>query len=144
MRLYVALLLCLLCMLPACGSGLPGSSTLTVTISPPNANVASGMTATFTGNGTGFSQVPLPQWQMVESTSVANEHCGFLIGSTQNANFTNCPMGYVVYDINQFPSTATYYAPPTTGVYHVQFSATQFSTFDHVTKTTTAPVTVTP
>jgi len=106
--------------------------------------VVSGANAAFTGNGTGFTQSPLPQWQMVESSSVANQNCGFLLGSTQNANFTNCPIGYVVYDSNKFPSLATYYAPPITGVYHLQFSATEFSTFDHVTKTTTAAVTVTP
>jgi hypothetical protein len=81
---------------------------------------------------------------MQESTSVANEHCGFLVTSTSQANFTNCPMGYVTYDPNKFPSPATYHAPPTPGTYHVQFIATQFSTFDHVSTTATAPVTVTP
>lgn len=66
------------------------------------------------------------------------------MGSTQEANFTNRPMGYVVFDINKFPSAAIYYAPPPAGSYRVQFSATQFSTFDHVTKTASAAVTVTP
>jgi hypothetical protein len=97
-----------------------------------------------TGNTSGFTQRPLPQWHVQESTSVANEHCGFLVTSTSQANFTNCPMGYVTFDINQFPSTATYYAPPTPGTYHVLFIATQFSTFDHVSATGIAPVTVTP
>jgi hypothetical protein len=142
-----------MCLLSGCGSGLPSSSSLTATITsssltatitPPTASVVSGTNAAFTGNGTGFAPAPLPQWQMVESTSVANQNCGFLLGSTQNANFSNCPMGYVVYDPNKFPNPATYYAPPTTGVYHLQFSAIEFSTFDHVTKTTTAAVTVTP
>ncbi|HST10756.1 MAG TPA: hypothetical protein VLL05_10295 [Terriglobales bacterium] len=113
-------------------------------ITPPNATVAAGSTVALTGDGTGFTQAPLPQWQMQESTSVANEHCGFILGSTSQANFTNCPMGYVIYDPNKFPSPATYYAPPTQGVYHVQFIATQFSTFDHVSATTTAAMTVTP
>jgi hypothetical protein len=44
----------------------------------------------------------------------------------------------------QVPGPATYHAPPTEGVYHVQFIATQFSTFDHVSATTTAAMTVTP
>ena len=144
MRIYVALILGSICMLVACGSGLPSSSTLVATITPPSPTVAVGATVALTGNGTGFTQIPLPQWQMQESSSVPNEHCGFLLGSTSQANFTDCPMGYVVYDSNKFPSPATYYAPPTAGTYHVQFIATQFSTFDHVSATATAPVTVTP
>jgi hypothetical protein len=40
--------------------------------------------------------------------------------------------------------TQTPLPQPTPGTYHVQFIATQFSTFDHVSATATAPVTVTP
>jgi len=73
------------------------------------------------------------------------QFCGFLAGFTQNANFTNCPAGYVVYPINKFPSPGTYYAPPTGGVYHVKFTAMQFSGGSHfVSKSATATVTVTP
>jgi hypothetical protein len=144
MRIYALFVLSAICLLAACGSGLPGSSSLAATINPPNPTLAAGATVALTGNDTGFTQTPLPQWQMQESTSVANQHCGFLVTSTSQANFTNCPMGYVTYDPNKFPSTATYYAPPTPGTYHVQFIATQFSTFDHVSTTATAPVTVAP
>lgn len=111
---------------------------------PPNATVTANSSIALTGNGTGFTQTPLAQWQMQESSSVPNEHCGFILGSTSEANFTSCPMGYVVYEPNKFPSPATYYAPPTESVYQVQFIATQFSTFDHVSATTTAAMTVTP
>jgi hypothetical protein len=131
-------------LLAGCGSGLPGSSSLVATITPPNASATANSSVALTGTGTGFAQTPLPQWQMQESSSVPNEHCGFILGSTSQANFTNCPMGYVVYDPNKFPSLATYYAPPAEGVYHVQFIATQFSTFDHVSATTTAAMTATP
>jgi hypothetical protein len=144
MRIYVGLILASICVLAACGSGLPSSSSLLPTIDPPSPTLAVGASVALTGNATGFTQTPLPQWQMQESTSVPNEHCGFLVTSTSQANFTNCPMGYVTYDPNKFPSPATYYAPPTPGTYHVQFIATQFSTFDHVSATATAPVTVTP
>lgn len=144
MRIYVGLIFATIGVLAACGSGLPGSSSLMATIDPPSPTLAAGANVALTGNATGFTQTPLPQWQMQETTSVANEHCGFLVTSTSQANFTNCPMGYVTYDPNKFPSTATYYAPPTAGTYHVQFIATQFSTFDHVSTTATAPVTVTP
>jgi hypothetical protein len=143
-RIHAVFGLSTICVMAACGSGLPGSRSLVATINPPNPTLAAGATVALTGNGTGFTQTPLPQWQMQESTSVANEHCGFLVTSTSQANFTNCPMGYVTYDPNKFPSTATYYAPPASGTYHVQFIATQFSTFDHVSATATAPVTVTP
>jgi len=143
-RIYVGVIFATVCMWAGCGSGLPSSSSLMATINPPNPTLAAGATVTLMGNSTGFTQTPLPQWQMQQSTSVANEHCGFLVTSTSQANFTNCPMGYVTYDPNKFPSPATYYAPPTPGTYHVQFIATQFSTFDHVSTTATAPVTVTP
>jgi len=144
MRIYVGLILASICVFADCGSGLPNSSSLLATIDPPSPTLAVGTSVALTGSATGFTQTPLPQWQMQESAPVANEHCGFLVTSTSQANFTNCPMGYVTYDPNKFPSPATYYAPPTPGTYHVQFIATQFSTFDHVSATATAPVTVTP
>ncbi len=142
--IYITSALALMGLLAGCGSGLPGSRSLVATITPSNAKVVANSSIALTGNGTGFTQTPLPQWQMQESSAVPNEHCGFIVGSTSEANFTNCPMGYVVYDPNKFPSPATYYAPPSEGVYHVQFIATQFSTFDHVSATTTAAMTVTP
>jgi hypothetical protein len=142
--IWIASILGFLWLPAGCGSGLPGSSSLAAKITPPSATLTAGSTLALTGDGTGFTQTPLPQWQMQESSSVPNEHCGFILGSISVANFTNCPMGYVIYDPNKFPSPATYYAPPTQGVYHVQFIATQFSTFDHVSATTTAPMTVTP
>ena len=142
--IYITPVLALIWLLAGCGSGLPGSSSLVATITRSSAKVAANSSIALTGTGTGFTQTPLPQWQMQESSSVPNEHCGFILGSTSEANFTNCPMGYVVYDPNKFPSPGTYYAPPTEGVYHVQFIATQFSTFDHVSATTTAAMTVMP
>ena len=45
-------------------------------------------------------------------------------------------------DVSQFPSSATYYAPSTPGTYHVTFEASQFTTFDHLTKTAQAVITV--
>jgi hypothetical protein len=93
MRIYAVFSLATICLLTTCGSGLPGSSSLVATINPPNPNLAVGATVALTGNATGFTQPPLPQWQMQEPTSVANEHCGFLVTSTSQANFTNCPMG---------------------------------------------------
>jgi hypothetical protein len=56
-----------------------------------------------------------------------------------------CPFGHVIFgSVSQFPSSATYYAPLAPGTYHVTFEATQFTTFDHLTKTTTATINVTP
>jgi hypothetical protein len=102
--IYITSALALMGLLAGCGSGLPGSSSLVATITPSNAKVAANSSIALTGNGTGFTQSPLSQWQMQESSSVPNEHCGFILGSTSEANFTNCPMGYVVYDPNKFPA----------------------------------------
>jgi hypothetical protein len=56
-----------------------------------------------------------------------------------------CQYGYVIFgSVTQFPSSATYYAPLTPGTYHVTFQATQNTTFDYLSKTATATITVTP
>ena len=99
--IYITSVLAIFCLLASCGSGLPGSSSLVATITPSSAKVAANSSIALTGNGTGFTQTPLAQWQMQESSPVPNEHCGFILGSTSEANFTNCPMGYVVYDPQQ-------------------------------------------
>lgn len=142
MRVYVTLVLCCICILAgACGTSLPLASSLSVEITPPTATVTAGTTVNLTGSGSGFTESPVPEWQMVGS----GQNCGFFAGFTQNANFTNCPAGYVVYPFNKFPSQATYYAPPTAGAYHVQFTATQFSGgFHSVSKSATATMTVSP
>jgi hypothetical protein len=140
MRPYVALVLFSICILAgACGNSLPPVSALTVTITPPMATLAVGTTVILTGNASGFTQRPGFDWEVVES----GVGCSFLVGFTQNANFTNCPYGYVVSPLKTFPSPATYFAPPTAGVYHVQFTATQFSGIHSVSKSATAVVTVT-
>jgi hypothetical protein len=47
--------------------------------------------------------------------------------------------GHVIFgSVSQFASWATYYAPLAPGTYHVTLEATQYTTFDHLTKTTTA------
>jgi hypothetical protein len=142
MRVYVTFVICSICILAgACGNSLPLASSLSVAITPPTATVTAGTRVNLTGSGSGFTETPTPEWQMVEG----GQFCGFLAGFTQNANFANCPAGYVVYPINKFPSPGTYYAPPTGGVYHAQFTAMQFSGGSHfVSKSATANVTVTP
>jgi hypothetical protein len=47
-----------------------------------------------------------------------------------------------MYDrLEKVPSAATYDAPSTPGTYHVTFEASQFITFDRLTKTAQATIT---
>ena len=140
MRLYLALVLFSICILAgACGNSLPPVSALTVTITPPMATLAVGTTVNLSGNGSGFTDTPSGDFWVVDPGN-----CGFFAGFTQNANFTNCPAGYVVYPYNQFPTVGTYYAPPTAGVYQVLFTASQYSGGHLVSKSAIAAITVTP
>jgi hypothetical protein len=45
--------------------------------------------------------------------------------------------------VSPFPSSAIYYALRAPGKHHVTFEATQFTTFDHLTKTATEAINVT-
>ncbi len=126
------------------GNGLPPSSSVTVTVTPSQANVKVGGTVTLTCNANGFTAGPVVLWWIQESKDLNfNNDCGKL--DTQAKDFTGCPYGFVMFhDVNTVPSTATYYAPQTPGTYHVTVSMTQPVEFDSLTKTATATITVTP
>jgi hypothetical protein len=94
------------------------------------------------GSATGFTQTPIVQWWIQEAKDAGgSDDCGYLMLPPMSA----CPFGHVMFSsVSLFPSSATYYAPLAPGTYHVTFEATQFTTFDHRTRTTTATIDVTP
>lgn len=126
--------------LASCGSGLPHSSQVTVTVAPAQAIVAVGETVVLKGNATGFTEKPIIEWWVQEARDAdGSDDCGYL----QPPLMSRCEFGFVIFgSVTQFPSSATYYAPLTPGTYHVIFSAKQFA--DPLSKTATATLTVTP
>jgi hypothetical protein len=138
--LPVALIAVLL--LDSCGSGLPHSNHVTATVTPAQATVAASGTVALEGDATGFTQSPIVSWWVQEAHNTGGgDDCGYL----QPPPMSPCPYGYVIFgSVTQFPSSATYYAPLTPGTYHVIFWASQFTEFDHLSKTATATITVTP
>lgn len=134
----IALLIAVL--LASCGSGLPHSGDVTVTVTPATATVTTGSTVVLQGNATGFTRSPIVVWRVQEAQATGGDDCGYLNPPPVSA----CQFGYVIFgSVTQFPSSATYYAPLTPGTYHVVFEATQNTTFDYLTKTATAAITVT-
>ena len=125
------------------GNGLPNRSSVIPTVTPSEATVAVGGSVEITGNATGFTSSPVVDWWIKESKDRDfYRDCGKL--DTQTKDFTGCPYGIVMFhDVAQFPSVATYYAPPTPGTYHVTFRAIQFSTYEYLEKMATATITVT-
>lgn len=129
--------------LAGCGTGgLPHSSQVTVSVTPSQTTVAPGASIILSGNAMGFTASPIVDWWIQESRDLDfNNDCGFL--SSEAPPQSGCPYGYVMYDaVEKVPSSATYYAPSTPGTYHVTFEASQFVTFDHLTKTAQATITV--
>lgn len=128
--------------LDSCGSGLPHSSQVTVTVAPAQATVAVGETVVLNGNATGFTETPIIEWWVQEARDAGgSDDCGYL----QPPLMSRCQFGFVMFgSVTQFPSSATYYAPLTPGTFHVTFAATQFAGFDPLSKTATATLTVTP
>ena len=129
--------------LAGCGTGgLPHSNQVTVSVTPSQTTVAPGASITLSGSAVGFTASPIVDWWVQESRDLDfNNDCGFL--SSQAPPQTGCPYGYVMYDgVAKVPSSATYYAPSAPGTYHVAFEASQFVTFDHLSKTATATITV--
>ena len=147
MSLFLATLFLVLSgiiLLAACGGGvgLPHSNQVTAQITPAQTSVKVGQTTSLQGSATGFTQAPIVQWWIQEAkNSGDSDDCGYLTLPPMSV----CQFGYVVFgSVTQFPSPATYYAPLTPGTYHVTFEASQFEAFDHVSKTATATMTVTP
>lgn len=141
--LHLSVTTALAAMLLTCGgNGLPHSSQVTVTVTPPSATIAAGGSVALTGGATGFTAAPIVDWYIQESKDINFlDDCGLL--TSQSPPQTGCPYGYVMFDdVTQFPSTATYYAPSTPGTYHVTFEASQVVAFDHLTKTVQAVITV--
>ena len=131
--------------LVGCGdNGLPRSGSVIPSVTPAQASVQAGGTVTLTGNATGFTRGPLVMWWIQESKQNSSmDDCGRL--DSQSKDFTGCPYGFVMFhDVSEFPSEATYYAPPTPGTYHVVFRALQVAAYDSVDKQATATITVTP
>jgi hypothetical protein len=132
-----------LVLLASCGGGgLPPSSAVTVSITPSTATVKTGGTVALTGDATGFTASPIVDWWIQESKGGTGSDCGKL--DTDPKDFTGCPYGFVMFDdVNQFPTKATYYAPPTPGTYHVVVSMTEICCYyDYLTKTGSTTVTV--
>jgi hypothetical protein len=131
-------------LIPGCGggSGLPSSNQVMVLITPAQTTVAVGGTVALKGSATGFTQTPIVQWWIQEAKDAGgSDDCGYLTPPP----VSSCQFGYVIFgSVAQFPSSATYHAPLAPGTYHVTFEATQFTTFDHLTKTATTTITVTP
>ena len=140
--LFVALIGAILITGCGGGSGLPPSNQVAVMVTPSQASVAVGGTVALKGSATGFTQTPIVQWWIQEAKGAGgSDDCGYL----SPPPMSTCQFGYVIFgSVAQFPSSATYYAPLAPGTYHVTFEATQFTTFDHLTKTTTATIHVTP
>ena len=133
----------LMVLLAGCGTGgLPHSNQVTASVTPAQATVSIGGSVALTGSATGFTAAPIIQWYIQESRDISfTNNCGFL--TSEAPPQTGCPYGYVMFaDVSQFPSSAAYYAPSTPGTYHVTFEASQFVTFDHLTKTAQAVVRV--
>jgi hypothetical protein len=140
--LPVALLAVIL--LDSCGSGggLPHRNQVTVAVTPAQTTVAVGGTVSLNGNATGFTEAPIVEWWVQEERDAGgSDDCGYL----QPPPMSRCQFGFVIFgSVAHFPSSASYYAPLTPGTYHVTFEATQFATFDHVSKTATVTIIVTP
>ncbi len=124
------------------GSGLPASNQVTLLVTPSQTSVTVGGTVALKGSATGFSQAPIVQWWIQEAKDAGgSDDCGYFTPPPMSP----CPFGHVTFgSVSQFPSSATYHAPLAPGTYHVTFEASQFSTFDHLTKTATATINVTP
>lgn len=92
-------------------------------------------------DASGFTETPIVRWWVQEARDAGGDDCGYL----QLPAASPGQLGYAVFDsVTQFPSSATYYASSTPGPYHVTFQATQNTTFDYLSKTATATITVTP
>lgn len=138
-----AVILLSLPLLASCGTGgLPHSNQVTASVTPAQATISAGASITLEGSATGFTASPIVQWYIQESYDIDHiNRCGYL--STDPPPSSGCPYGYVMFpDVSQVPSSGTFYAPTTPGNYHVTFEATQFTTFDHLTKTAQAVITV--
>ena len=123
-----------------CGSALPRSNQVILSVTPAPASVTAGGTITLVGNATGFTASPIVEWWVQEAKDGGGDDCGYLTLPPMSP----CPYGYVVFgSVEKFPSSATYYAPATAGTYHVTFEATQFAEYEYLTKTSTVTITVT-
>jgi hypothetical protein len=131
--------------LGSCGTGLPHSGDVVASVSPAQVSVPVGETVSLVGNATGFTnaeQVAV-DWWVQEAKDSGGDTCAYLKPPPLSA----CEFGYVIFGpVAKFPSSASYHAPQTAGTYHVTFEATQFSygAFEHVTKSASATITVTP
>ena len=122
-------------------SGLPDSDNVFLTLTPAQAGVTVGGAVPLVGNVTGLDlSQSIPDWWVQEARDSGGDWCGY----TAPPDAPDCPFGYVVY-VSKFPSAATYYAPATSGTYHVTFRATQWGYAGaNVSKTAAATITVTP
>jgi hypothetical protein len=140
--LPVTLILALLLISCAAGPPLPYFNKVTLTVAPAQATVAVGGTVALRGSATGFTETPIVEWWVQEARDAGgSDDCGYL----QPPLMSRCEFGFVIFgSVTQVPSSATYYAPLTPGTYHVTLETTQFATVDHVSKTATTTITVTP
>jgi hypothetical protein len=136
----LSLVLSIAVLLVSCGSGLPPTKDVIATVTPAQATVSTGGNVELIGSAVGFTATPVVRWWVQEAKHTGDDECGYL----EPPPVSPCPYGYVIYE-SSFPSSATYYAPTTPGIYHVTVELTQFSygAFDHLTKTATATITTT-
>ena len=147
--LCTILALSTLCLV-GCGanSGLPPSSSVTLTLAPAQSTIGAGGTVTLQATVSGFTAPPYLSWWMQEQHDAGmtgSENCDDIKPVNQDL-IPTCRFGYIVVDsMQQDSSTATYHAPSTPGTYHVTFWATQTSTTvigEWVEKRATASITV--
>ena len=134
------------------GSGLPSSSAVSVSISPPSAVIRVGQSVDLVGTASGFTRPTIDWWEQDQHDASVNgygeENCDDITPAESNL-IASCPFGYLTVSamVEASTETATYHAQMTPGTYHVTFRAFQVSVHqagDVVEKRTTATITVTP
>jgi len=133
------------------GSGLPPSSTVSVSLIPVTAAIQEGQTVDLKGTAIGFTQPTISWWEQDQHDSAVNgfgeEDCDY-INDANSELIPTCRFGYLTGSPMLQASTeiATYHAPMTPGTYHVTFRAFQFSSTqsgEFIERRATATITVT-
>ena len=143
----------LLLALFACGggSGLPPSSTVSVSLIPLTASIQVGQTVDLKGTAIGFTQPTISWWEQDQHDAAVNgfgeEDCDY-INDANSDLIPTCRFGYLTGSpmVQTSTGTATYHAPMTPGTYHVTFRAFQISSTqwgESVERRVTATITVT-
>ena len=127
-----------------CGGQSPSDSAI-LQLAPAQATVTAGGTVALTGSATGLTGTWYAGWDIQEMRVSGKFICSYLPANAPTSA-PPCPYGYVISDAgDRIPNAATYHAPATPGTYHVLFEVTVFGrSYEWVSKTVTATITVTP